>query len=171
MRRKSRNIAFKAFSKILMYDQDWDYEFMLIIERKKLQLMVPYYEGYHAYTISNDLRLCIRLLDIALGEDADYKNWLKESQEDSYPTKSLSEVGDIETWLNIPTQWKRKPTDFPKQINVRNANRFLEKPLPELDGTYDALSSYIIDKVQLRRDKALHLYHLIRMYHMKQWTW
>ena len=44
MRRKGRNKTFKAFSKILKDDQEWGYEYMLIIERKKLQLMAPYYE-------------------------------------------------------------------------------------------------------------------------------
>lgn len=171
MRRKGRNKTLKAFSKILMDDQEWDYEYMLIIERKKMQLMAPYYEDYNAYTISNDLRLCIRLLDIALGEDTDYKNWLDVRQDDSYPEEKLSSIKDFTAWLNTPTRWKRKPTDFPRYINVRNVKRFQKEPLLELDGTNDKLSFYVSDKVQLRRYKALHLYHLIRMYRMTEWTW
>ncbi len=118
-----------------------------------------------------ELRLCIRLLDIVLGEDAEYKSWLKELSNDYHIPERKEDSMD---WLDAPTQWKRQPTSFPKYINARNAKRFLPFPyeqLTELDGSYDALSSRIHELVESRRNKALHLYNLIRMYRMTEWSY
>ncbi len=167
MKRKYKDKMSKAFSKILKYNHDWDYSFLLILERKKLQFMASYFEGYHVHDVSRDLRLCIRLLDIVLEEDAEYKSWQKGLSIDYDISESKEDI------IDGSTQGKRQSTGFPKYINERNASRFVpasELALTELDGTYDSLS-HIRHLVDVRCYKALHLYNLIRMYRMTEWSY
>ena len=166
MKRNRRNKTFRAYHKILKEDEDYDYQFLLALERKKLQMMIPYFEEMEEDIVVRDLRLCVRLIDIITGDDAAYRTWRERRDGDQrFPDNTR----DLEEWFNAPTEWLREPSDFPHRINVRNAKRFRKSPLPELDGTNDALSLYILNKVELRKEKASRLYNLIRMYRMRTW--
>jgi len=59
--------------------------------------------------------------------------------------------------------------DFPKYVNVRNEKRFF-RSTPIKDALLEGKrTSAILSIPELRQQKALHLYHLIREYKLFEW--
>ena len=72
---KKKNKKFKQYEKLLRKDEDFDFGFLLELERFKLKRMVKSFEeASHPhvgieYTI-RDLKMCVKLLDIIMEDDA-----------------------------------------------------------------------------------------------------
>ena len=68
-----------AYKRLLARDQDWDYAFLIALE-KKLQRMHDYfkYQGHPEVNkmAPRDIAICIRLIDIFMEDDAAYNSWL-----------------------------------------------------------------------------------------------
>lgn len=65
MGRKRKNNTVRAYKSILQKDKDWDYGFLLNLEKKKLQRMYAYFStseiAYGDELVARDLRICIKL--------------------------------------------------------------------------------------------------------------
>lgn len=161
-----RRTPVSAYKKLLEKDKDWDYCYLLMLEKKKLQRMYNYFStseiAYSDEFVARDLRICIKLIDIIMAHDAAYKTWLHESSKDHVMHTRKKEDG----LYQVEFEQLRPDTDFQKYVNVRNAKRFIGKPL---DKEEFSTRSYISEKVSLRLLKALHLYNLIREYNMLGW--
>lgn len=72
-----------AYKRLLANDRDWDYRCLLALEKKKLQRMHDCIKhnscSEHKDFVVRDIAICIRLIDIIMEEDAEFKNWLKQS--------------------------------------------------------------------------------------------
>ena len=151
-----------AYKRLLAEDVDWDYRYLIALEKKKLQRMHDSfkYGGWfdHQKFVVRDIAICIRLIDIFMKEDAVFKNWLHQSFSGKM---EVSKIGDFLRDLS--------PVDFPAYVNVRNERRFFRRtPIKDaLDKGNRASAIYSI--TELRQQKALHLYHLIREYKMFEW--
>lgn len=73
----------KIYEKILKQDNDFDYAYLLIIERFKIKRMIKSFieascphEGIE-YTI-RELKWCVKLIDIVLEEDAITKTYMEQ---------------------------------------------------------------------------------------------
>lgn len=167
MGRKRKDNTVRAYKRILQNDKDWDYGFLLDLEKKKLQRMYEYFStsniAYGDELVARDLRTCLKLIDIIQEKDAPYRNWLHESCKDK---KMLNQKGEDGRY-HIEFEQLRPDTDFSKYVNVKNAKRFLRKELNEKD--FNSFGSYVSEKTSLRILKALHLYNLIREYRMLDW--
>lgn len=66
MGRKRKNNTVRAYKSILQKDKDWDYGFLLNLEKKKLQRMYAYFStseiAYGDELVARDLRICRELL-------------------------------------------------------------------------------------------------------------
>lgn len=161
-----RRTPVSAYKKLLEKDRDWDYCFLLMLEKKKLQRMYDYFSHSEIACgdelVARDLRICIKLIGIIMQDDAAYKTWLNESSKDQVMHTKKRENG----LYRVEFEQLRPDTDFQKYVNVRNAERFIRKPL---DKANVSSRYYIHEKVSLRLLKALHLYNLIREYRMLGW--
>ena len=78
-----RRSPIHAYKRLLADDQDWDYAYLIALEKKKLQRMRDYidseghYEGKELTV--RELAICIRLIDIFMEDDAVYNTWLHQS--------------------------------------------------------------------------------------------
>jgi hypothetical protein len=69
-----KNKTLRSYSKILKKDFDWDYDFLLILEKKKLSRMRDYFQKDSPLSKENltlilrDLTLCINLINIILDD-------------------------------------------------------------------------------------------------------
>ena len=164
---KKRN-PIHIYKRLLANDHDWDYGYLIALEKKKLQRMHDYIkrEGHfeNSSLVVRELAICIRLIDIFMEDDAVHNTWLH---------KSFS--GDMrfikrEDGLYELDETDRKPiVDVPVYVNVRNERRFFRAtPIKnaQAEGKRD---SAILSIVSLRQLKALHLYHLIREYKLFGW--
>ena len=164
---KKRN-PIQAYKRLLANDHDWDYGYLIALEKKKLQRMHDYIEreGHfeNSSLVVRELAVCIRLIDIFMEDDAVYNTWLHKSF--SGDMKFLKR----EDGLYELDDTDRKPiVDFPIYVNVRNERRFFRAtPIKnaQAEGNRD---SAILSIVSLRQLKALHLYHLIRDYKLFGW--
>lgn len=165
MRKKDNTV--RAYKSILQKDKDWDYCYLLFLEKKKLQRMYNYFSkseiAYGDDIVARDIHICLNLIDIILEKDAPYRNWLNESSKD----KKMHIKKKEEDRYQVEFEQLRPDTDFQKYVNVKNAKRFLRKELKEQD--FDSYGLYIMEKISLRLLKALHLYHLIREYRILDW--
>jgi hypothetical protein len=141
----------RKFNRI--WGKPWDYSYLLAIEQRKLREMANYFKrskltvGWERQV--KECELCVKLIDIILEKDNDYRAWLHAN----YGGTNILE-------LQI-----REQLPFHKYINVNNAHRFMTH-------FHEAKSNpYIYEslKVELRRQKAFYLYHKIRLYHMQSW--
>lgn len=68
-----RRAKVNSWCRLLEKDFDWDYVFLLEIERKKIMEMHEYFKkctrSDKMPIVARDLRLCINLLDIVLEKD------------------------------------------------------------------------------------------------------
>lgn len=132
-------------------DRDWDYCFMLEMERKKLKKVLRWYEdnefgmsayGWHDY---RTMRWALSCLDIILDNDwwrinfPEGSNWLKIRDHEKYY--------EVDPYVNL-RNWKR----FLPYFNEENLNK-----TPKLWS------------VELREEKAWHLYHRLREQYMRNW--
>lgn len=130
-----------------IWGHNFDYAYLLRLEQRKLRDMARdfakrrYYVGWERSV--KEMQLCINLLDIVLEKDNYYKSWLHESF-----GEGRNEV---------------KP--FPKYVNLKNYKRFLKQV--DVCITSKVLKENL--KVELRKKKALYLYHKIR--NEKMFTW
>ena len=163
-----RRSPIHAYKRLLADDQDWDYAYLIALEKKKLQRMRDYidseghYEGKELTV--RELAICIRLIDIFMEDDAVYNTWLHQSFSGELKFRKL------ENDLYELDDTDRKPiADFPVYVNVRNERRFF-RATPIRDAQQKGeRDRAIFSIVSLRQQKALHLYHLIREYKLLIW--
>jgi len=157
-----------AYKRLLAHDQDWDYAYLIALEKKKLQRMHDCIkrEGHleNNAIVVRDIAICIRLIDIFMEDDAVYNTWLHQSFSGKLKFRKLEinlyELDDSD----------RKPiADYPVYVNVRNEHRFFRAtPIKDAQREGDR-DNAILSTVRLRQQKALHLYHLIREYNLLTW--
>lgn len=164
---KKRN-PIHVYKRLLANDHDWDYGYLIALEKKKLQRMHDYIkdEGHleNKDIVARDIAICIRLIDIFLEEDAVYNTWLHKSFSGKMKFRKL-EDGNYEL-----DDTDRKPiADYPVYVNVKNERRFF-RATPIKDAQHEGnRDKAILATVSLRQYKALHLYHLIREYNLFSW--
>lgn len=151
-----RRVKINSWCRLLEKDFDWDYGFLLEIERKKLSEMYSYFKTCTSTNkmriVERDLCICLKLLDIILEKD-DLQ--LKFSDIEF----KIKEKGFYEM--------KEQPRIFSYRklyVNTRNATRFCKFGFPNEDNDLE-----IIQRERLRQAKAWNLYHKIRCYRMFDW--
>lgn len=146
----------KIYEKMLKQDNDFDYAYLLIIERFKIKRMIKSFieascphEGIE-YTI-RELKWCVKLIDIVLEEDAITKTYMEQFGQNQL------EIYDGIVVLKKDIEYK-----IPIYINKNNAYRFNKI------WNKDSLNNNIL--MEVRRVKALYLYNKIRN-RMLKWWW
>lgn len=146
----------KIYEKMLKQDNDFDYAYLLIIERFKIKRMIKSFveascphEGIE-YTI-RELKWCVKLIDIVLEEDAITKTYMEQFGQNQL------EIYDGIVVLKKDIEYK-----IPIHINKNNAYRFNKM------WNKDSLNNNIL--MEVRRVKALYLYNKIRN-RMLKWWW
>lgn len=129
-------------------DFDWDYAYMLEMERVKLEYMAKYFTesriAEHDWAVARDAKICIRLIDIIIGNDSSYV--MKDNEKKPFMEWDLVEI---------------------KKVNLKNAERFLSKE--RMDRYRDNPRMKVYLKDDLRIEKAWNLYCKIREYNMRSW--
>ena len=145
-----------SWCRLLEKDFDWDYTFLLEIERKKIIEMYEYFKkctrSDKMPIVASDLQLCIGLFDIVLEKDnlqLEFSGMKTMRRDDGM--YEMVESPHIIACRNL-------------YINTKNASRFCLFNLPTDD--YDI---EIIHKEELRRYKAWYLYNKIRTYKLFSW--
>lgn len=156
-----------AYKRLLAKDQDWDYAYLIALEKKKLQRMHDCIKREsrleHKDFVVRDIAICIRLIDIFMEEDAVHNTWLKQSFSGKL---KFTKVDDDLYKLDNED---RPIADYPVYVNVRNERRFFRRtPIKEAQSEGDRTKA-ILSITRLRQYKALHLYHLIREYKLFEW--
>ena len=157
-----------AYKRLLAHDQDWDYAYLIALEKKKLQRMHDCIkrEGHleNNAIVVRDIAICIRLIDIFMEDDAVHSTWLHKSFSGKLKFRKLEnnlyELDDTDM---------KAIADYPVYVNVRNEHRFFRAtPIKDAQQEGDR-DKVILSTVSLRQQKALHLYHLIRDYNLLTW--
>lgn len=129
-------------------DFDWDYAYMLEMERAKLEDMAKYFTesriAEHDWAVARDAKICIRLIDIIIGNDSSYV--MKDNEKKPCMEWDLVEI---------------------RKVNLKNAERFLSKE--RIDRYRDNPRMKVYLKDDLRIEKAWNLYCKIREYNMRSW--
>ena len=145
-----------SWCRLLEKDFDWDYTFLLEIERKKIIEMYEYFKkctrSDKMPIVARDLQPCIGLLDIVLEKD----NLLLEFS----GMKTIRRDDGMYEMVESPHIIACRNL----YINTKNASRFCLFNFPTDD--YDI---EIIHKEELRRYKAWYLYNKIRTYKLFSW--
>lgn len=98
-------------------------------------------------------------------EDAVHKTWVERSYS-GVKLKFRKLDNDL---YELVDDDKKPLADLPVYVNVRNERRFFRRT-PIKDATADNKRELsILLKISLRKQKALHLYHLIREYNLFDW--
>ena len=128
--------------KVIWNDRQYDFEFIYVIELRKIQRMIKWWSSEDPITekelILRDLRICEYLLKVIIGE-IDYTTIIES--------------------ITSSTEYSYK---FNHYINTRNSKRFL-KITEELDKNHWV---YLND---LYIEKCRNLYYLIRKYRIETW--
>ena len=128
--------------KVIWNDRQYDFEFIYVIELRKIQRMIKWWSSGETITekelILRDLRICEYLLKVIIGE-IDYTTIIES--------------------ITPSTGYSYK---FNHYINTRNSKRFL-KITEELDKNHWV---YLND---LYIEKCRNLYYLIRKYRIETW--
>ena len=128
--------------KVIWNDRQYDFEFIYVIELRKIQRMIKWWSSGEPITekelILRDLRICEYLLKVIIGE-IDYTTIIES--------------------ITPSTGYSYK---FNHYINTRNSKRFL-KITEELDKNHWV---YLND---LYIEKCRNLYYLIRKYRIETW--
>lgn len=144
-----------SYFRLIWKDRDWDYGFMLELERKKLRQTINWYKKHNYGHYVNGKRDC-RIMETALGclnilldsdwwhiEPTAYKVFFKEGKYE--PTPDEYYVLDV-------------------YVNLGNYKRFMNwVPQDSIDKKPNFWST------ELREEKAWHLYHKIREQYMREW--
>ncbi|WP_455967515.1 hypothetical protein [Bacteroides fluxus] len=148
--------------RFLSTDGDWDYGFLLEMERMKLRQMEEYFKGRNTFVgieyVQRDLRICLRLLDIVQEKD-DLNIELSPLKFVPFRDKEGRKLYKAEGASELISYRKL-------YVNTRNTNRFTKFDFanPKLDEIQDMMY-----KENLRKEKAWSLYNLIRTYRMFAW--
>ena len=141
-----KSAKINSWCRLLEKDFDWDYTFLLEIERKKIIEMYEYFKkctrSDKMPIVARDLQLCIGLLDIVLEKD----NLLLEFS----GMKTIRRDDGMYEMVESPHVIACRNL----YINTKNASRFCLFNFPTDD--YDI---EIIHKEELRRYKAWYLYN------------
>lgn len=132
-----------------IWGKPWDYSYLLAIEQRKLKEMADYFQKSKLTTgwefQVRDCRLCVKLIDIILEKDKPTSNWLDKNFGD------LKNRGPYHPFTTYVNTWNK--ARFNNSLEIEKDNLFL-------------LDNALID---IRKTKALYLYHKIRMYNMETW--
>lgn len=151
-----RRTKINSWCRLLKKDFDWDYAFLLEMERKKITEMYNYFKECTRSDkmpfVARDLRICINLLDIVLEKD-DLQLKFTEMKTRRRDDGMYEMVGHprITSYRNL-------------YINTRNASRFCQFKFPVDDHDIE-----IIHEEELRKYKAWYLYNKIRTYKIYSW--
>jgi hypothetical protein len=136
-----------------VWGHPWSYDYLLAIEQRKLQEMARYFKKSKLTTDwerqSSECALCVKLLQIVREQDQPMKSWLKAN----YNPETILETKD------------RTFKPFKVYVNTTNYKRFM--PKGKLNAPNEILQDFW--KIELRKMKAFHLYHKIRLEHMMSW--
>ena len=128
--------------KVIWNDCQYDFEFIYVIELRKIQRMIKWWSSGEPITekelILRDLRICEYLLKVIIGE-IDYTTIIES--------------------ITSSTEYSYR---FNHYINTKNSKRFLKVP-EELDKNHWV---YLND---LYIEKCRNLYYLIRKYRTETW--
>ena len=157
-----------AYKRLLANDQDWDYAFLIALEKKKLQRMHDYfkYQGHPEVNrmAPRDIAICIRLIDIFMQDDAAYNTWSSKSFSGKLKWRKLED----DMYELDDSDWEPF-AEFPVYVNIRNEHRFFRNT-PIKNAQKEGHRDHAIHLItRLRQEKALHLYHLIREYKLMTW--
>ena len=140
---------------VIWNNADWDYEYMLRIERYKLSRMLKSLSGDGVFAdqtySTRDIRICIGLLDIILEEDKPHRAYGETAFSGWKMTTRNGKLVILE---------RPEGVSYPVHVNLRNKDRFLP-------GSVDNGTNPFKDI--LRQEKAMRLYNLIRAYNMTGW--
>lgn len=130
-----------------IWGPNYDFGYLLCIEQRKLRDMARDFKKWRHHVdwerCVKEMLLCADLLDIVLERDKYYKSWLHKCYGEG----------------------RRKVYPFPIHINIKNYKRFLKR-VDEIP-TNEVLHEHL--KIELRKLKALNLYHKIRNMRMLNW--
>ena len=160
--KKRKNKTFKAYSKLLKEDRDWDFGYLLSLEELKLKRMLKYFKESRIIDttfIIREISLCLQCIKIIKEEDKPFNDYLNYNFSPLYKENSYNFE------------------DHYPYVNIRNEERFFRKKVIKKEiedkepyrgekGRKHRIESL---KISLRQRKALHLYHLIREYKMESW--
>ena len=128
--------------KVIWNDRQYDFEFIYVIELRKIQKMIKWWSSGEPITekelILRDLRICEYLLKVIIGEI------------------------DYTTTIESTTTLIGYSYRFNHYINTRNGKRFLKVP----KRTIKLIGIYLND---LYIEKCKILYYLIRKYRTETW--
>lgn len=168
MKKKRRN-PIHAYKHLLAKDYDWDYAYLIALEMKKLRRMHDYFKTSkitedNKYT-TRDLKICLKLIDIFMENDGVYNTWLDRAYSGTRIQFRKLDDGNYE----MVDDDKEPLPDLPVYVNIRNEKRFFRNT-PIKDALAEDRREYSIHlTISLRRQKALHLYHMIREYKLFGW--
>ena len=160
----------KKYEKILRKDKDFDFAYLLILERFKLKRMIALFEKMETSFFAHertwkdirDMKLCVKLLDIILGEDPKYINYMNKYSSEDYGLKfTKNEDGEFIV-ISSKTQ------TFDCYVNINNASRF-DFDLKDID--IESKHKDLMEdlKTEVRKVKSLYLYNKIRNKMMHWW--
>lgn len=164
---KRRN-PIHAYKRLLANDHDWDYAYLIALEKKKLQRMhdcikLENHLENNEFVV-RDIAICIRLIDIFMEDDAVYNTWLHKSYSGKMKFKKRADG-----LYELDESNERPIAEFPVYVNIRNERRFF-RYTPIKDALAEDNRFFVIHStISLRQQKALHLYHLIREYKLFSW--
>ena len=135
------------YIKLAYNDFDWDYYYMLILEKAKLEDMARYYATCNIaetdWAVARDARICSRLIDIINGDNSSYTYRYKENG----------------------------CTDGSGIIKLKKVNRFnkdVRLPVYLLSKGDNNEMAWLFED-ELRIEKAWNLYCKIRENNMRSW--
>lgn len=156
-KKKMKKSKVKIYEKILKHDEDFDYSYLLKLERFKIKQMISSFENsnfkYDGITYDiRDMKMCVKLIDIILEEDKFSKKFLEQFESVKYEIDDnnrliLTNNDDIKIPIHI------NKNNIKRYINLENKENFNDNFLMEL-----------------RKCKALKLYNKIRN-KMFSWWW
>lgn len=157
-----------AYKRLLAKDQDWDYGYLIALEKKKLQRMHDCIKREsrleHKDFVVRDIAICIRLIDIFQEDDAVHNTWLHQSF-----SRKLKFTKVEDDFYELDNDEDRPIADYPVYVNARNEKRFFRHtPIQDAQSEGNRPQA-ILSITRLRQLKALHLYHLIREYKLFEW--
>ena len=113
-----------AYKRLLANDHDWDYAYLIALEKKKLQRMHDCIkcEGHleNNALVVRELAICIRLIDIFMEDDAVHNTWLHRSYSGTRLKFRKREDGLYE----LDDEDRQPIADYPVYVNIRNEQRF-----------------------------------------------
>lgn len=133
------------YIKLAYNDWDWDYYYMLILEKAKFEDIANYFTKSNIaeedWAVARDAKICIKLIDIINGKDSSYDM--------KYNQKNFDVI-------------------ITKYVNIKNIKRFDESNYLSNDYKANVDLRYLV-KDDLRIKKAWNLYCKIREYNMRDW--